>query len=92
MEDKATTLRWQMQLLPLARTPQDRRSARSLTDYQKRLTRVINGLTPWTTATRLAEMKHRYGSKMGDSQIIVVLDANDDPNNPLYEGAIISRQ
>jgi hypothetical protein len=75
-----------MLLMPLAKTPMDKRGAQSMRTYSQKIDRAIEGLTPWTSESKFNALRRKYGKSMEDSQIVVHFDASDDPNNPLFEG------
>lgn len=72
---------------PLGKTPMDQRGGQQLKSYAQKLGRALEMMTPWTDEYRYTSLRRQYGKQMreSDSQIIVTLDANDDPNNPLFK-------
>lgn len=90
-EDKADALRWFASAMPLARTPQSKKDAQSMHNYNKKYFRALENLTPWTAASKSSALNRKYSGVIKESgkQVVVMLDANDDPSNPLFKGAHI---
>lgn len=88
IEDKIGMIRWVASAMPLARTPQSRRDSQAANNYAKRFYKTLEGMTPWVSSYKNSILRKKYEAEVDKSggQIIVMLDANDDPNNPLFEG------
>lgn len=73
--------------MPLARSPQGKKDAQSLQSYTRKFYKSLDSLTPWTSSYKNSSLRRKYGKEVEKSggQIIVMLDANDDPNNPLFK-------
>lgn len=77
----------QQQLMPIARTPMDKKSGKALVNYYKDVTRMIDRLTPWKKHEKYERRRRqlaRMGVKPGE---IVVIGGAGDSNNPLYKDA-----
>lgn len=90
-EDKADHYKTMAALIPLGRTPMDKRGGKALTKYQRDIERSLNALTPWRNKhSALRERLLRQGVKPGE--IVVVLGPGESADSPLYEGAKIIRE
>jgi hypothetical protein len=77
-------------IAPLGRTPMDKKSGRSMQDYSKKLTRMIDDMTPWNREAKFNALRRKYGGDPdGDERVFVMLGAGEDPNDPLYKDAKI---
>lgn len=83
-EDKKDHYSILMALMPLARMPQDKDSARSMQRYTTDIERMIRSLAPWQGVPGGRALKEKVGS----GNVMVRLDTGDDPNDPLYKDAI----
>ena len=78
-----------MQMIPLARTPMDRKSGRHMEKYYKNLTKAFESMTPWLSRSKRRLIEAQQKQKLEPGKLVVKLDANDDPNSPLFKGADI---
>jgi hypothetical protein len=79
-----------MSMMPLARTPMDKDGSRALSDYQKTLVKEFDKMTPWLTAAKrsdLSSLRKKYKS----GTTVVIPDASDGANNPIYKDATIRK-
>ena len=87
MEDKQQEYNFQYLVAPLARTPMTKEGAQSTKRYSDNLKRVIENLTPW----RKSDLRARLQKKGKRGQVVVMLDAGESANHPLYKDAQIMR-
>ena len=82
---------WQMLVAPLGRGLFDKKAARSLNTYQKKLCRVLDGMTPWARASRMGMLRRRYEKRMRkeDKQILILLEPGESAKHPLFKGATV---
>lgn len=73
-----------MNLLPLARSPMDKGSARSLDKYRRDMDRMLRGMVPWLVESR-REALIRSGVEPGE--VVVMLDGSDSGNSAIYKDA-----
>ena len=77
-----------MLLAPLARTPMDKKMARSMDRYQKSVRKALDMMTPWKGSTRLSGLRQRYADQMPeDEQILVIPDGQISADSPLFKDA-----
>jgi len=79
-------------MLPLARTPMDRKAGQSLQKHQEKLGRILDSLVPWQKTAQFNALR-RKNKQLGrgkETQIIVMLDG-DMANNPLFKDAAIGK-
>jgi hypothetical protein len=72
-------------IMPLAKTPMDQSGASSLRNHGRQLERSISAIAPWVKRTKRGGSR---GPKSGE--IVVVLDAGESSNDPLYKGAKVT--
>jgi hypothetical protein len=88
-EDKVEFYRVMMTLAPLSRTPMDKKSGESMGKYAKQLERSFDAMVPWTEKSRA---KSRQFRNVEPGKVTVILDAGDNPDNPLFKDARIARE
>lgn len=88
-EDKAEFYRMLANIVPLARTPMDKKGGQNLNKYNKSLNKVIDSFAPWLSSR---DHLQSLRGKVKPGEVLVILDGDDDPNNPLFAGATISRE
>ncbi len=76
-----------MAFLPLARTPQTKEGQRAMTDYSKRVQKMIDSVAPWVKKDELN--RRRLRGKVKPGTIVVIPDGTDSPDNPMYSSATI---
>lgn len=93
MEDKANELRWKAVLAQAARTPQTKKDAQNLQSFMKKINSAIDDMVPWTSKSKNSGLHRKYAEQMEKSgkQVLVILDATDMPNDPLYKNAEIAK-
>ena len=77
IEHDANEKRWLISVLPVARTPQDKKSSRSLSRYAKRLHQAVDDLTPWVgkrKRSRLLDKAKEIEGETGVSAGVTVRD------------------
>lgn len=74
VDEKADSRNWLMLVMPLARTPGDKKGARSLTRYSKKLRRYLDDSRPWVKERRDWEVRQRLRRPPHSSGPIVVED------------------
>lgn len=93
-EDKKTEYKMRALIAPLGRTPMDRKSGQSMERYSKRLERMFDDMTPWDKNSKFNAMRDRFSKIRGDeedTQVVVMLGAGDNPDDPLYQGAVAGK-
>ncbi len=79
-----------MALAPLARTPMDEKSGRSLQDYARQVEKMIDSLAPWTVQDKIRDgLTRKLRKKVASGTVVVITEASDSPNDPLFTGATI---
>lgn len=76
-----------MQLVPLGRTPMDKKSGRAMEKYYNKVSNNLGNIAPWMTHSKRALIGAKERGKLKSGQLMVKFDANDDPNSPLYKNA-----
>jgi translation initiation factor IF-2 len=78
-------------MLPIARTPMDRKSGKSMQDYYKSIDKMLESLTPW-----VAESKRRRNrikrENLVPGEAVVILGKGETASNPLYAGLKVVRE
>ena len=83
-EDEINEFKMLKLLIPLARTAMDKNTAQGLDRYGKSIDRMFETALPWRPAQGRRERLFRRGG-LQSGEVAVVLDAGDDPNNPLFK-------
>ena len=86
-EDIAQNYRWLMLTAPLGKTPMDKRGGQAMRSYAQKLDRTLEAMTPWTHDSKFTALRRKYGKSLGDTQIVVTFDPQDDPESSLFKGA-----
>lgn len=89
-EDKAEYYRITMSLMPLARTPMDRRSGSNLQKYAKQLSKSIDSIAPWVNKEK--RRRENLRNKLKPGEVVVFLDGDESPDDPLYKGVKTVRE
>lgn len=92
-EDKANYLSDLAMVMPLARTPMDKRGATNLKQYADRVYKVIAKRTPWRSA-RGGKLRH-LRDKVPSGEVRVLLgkgEADGTKNNPLFKDVKVIRE
>jgi hypothetical protein len=78
-----------LSIVPLARTPMDKKSAQALNKYQKSLDRSLRKMTPWKKdASRLSKLR----GKVKSGEVAVVLSGGESSNHPLFDDLRVIRE
>jgi hypothetical protein len=85
MEDKRQHYTIMGMLMPLARSPMDKKSGKALQQYQKDVERMLSRLTPWIKGTLSRRRLQAMGVEPGT--VKVILEGGDSADDPLYKGA-----
>jgi hypothetical protein len=88
-EDRATHYRMLQMLLPLARSPMDKKSAQGMSSYAKKVDRVISGMVPWQKAT--SRTAHLRG-KVKPGEVVIMLDGDESLDSSFIEGVKVVRE
>jgi hypothetical protein len=88
-EDQADHYSILMSLLPLARTPMDKKSGDAMKKYSSNVIKMLDGLTPWRSK-RLRERAIPRGAH--DGKVVVILEPGEGSDNPLYANATVTRE
>jgi hypothetical protein len=75
-----------MAMMPLARTAMGKEDGKALADYHKHVAKSLEGMTPWVSGRRRDLSDLRKKIKPGTT--VVIPDASDGANNPIYKDAI----
>ena len=78
-----------MMLMPIARTPMDKKSGKGMERYFKDVSRTIDRMNPWSKRESY-ERKKRQLKSMGvkSGEIVVIGESlRDDRDNPVYNNA-----
>ncbi len=59
VEERMDERRWLVHVLPLARTPMDKKGSKSLDRYAKHLLHALERAMPWSEETRRARIRER---------------------------------
>jgi len=78
-------------IAPLARTAMDKQGGRALADYSKKIDRMLDKYTPWRKKRGWARGL-THGKNVEPGEVMVLLDAGDSPNDPLFKGAKTTRE
>lgn len=89
-EDKIEHYRVTMALMPLARSPMDKKGASGLADYQKKLERMLNAAVPWQK--RASGRRESLRGKVKPGEVVVILERGESANDPLYSDARTIRE
>lgn len=85
-EDKVEYYRVLAAVLPMARTPMDRKGASALKKYQKQIDKSLDAMVPWLRASnRLGGLR----GKVKPGEAVVMLDGSDVMDQDLYKDAHI---
>jgi hypothetical protein len=76
-----------MTLLPLARTPMDKKGGQAMQSYARDIERMLSEATPWL---KKATRRRPKGAKPGE--IVVLLGQDEIADDPLYKDAQIARE
>lgn len=76
-------------VMPLARTPQDKKGASALRDYQRKLVRSLDEMAPWIGASRRLQSLR---GKIKPGEVRVILGAGESADIPLFEDAQITKE
>ncbi len=89
IEDQKRDLQNTMALLPLARTAMDKDTGKALADYSKTIAKELEKMTPWVSNRRrdLSDLRRKYKS----GTTVVIPDASDGANNPLFKDATVRK-
>jgi hypothetical protein len=86
IEDEKRRLQNLMAMMPLARTAMGKDDGKALADYSKQVAKSLDAMTPWVTGKnrRLSGLR----KKVKSGTTVVIPDASDGANNPIYQDAI----
>jgi hypothetical protein len=79
-----------MMLLPMARTPMDKSSSAALQKYSKKMVEMLDGMVPWQVGKK-QRGRRRAMANVTPGETVVVLDAGDDADHPLFTDAKLTR-
>ncbi len=88
-EDKKESFTILTSIVPLAKTPQDEKSARAMADYAKSVQKMLDNLTPWQKKDGLPTLGLRGKVKSGE--IVVIPDGTVSANDPLFKDAKVMK-
>jgi len=80
-------------VMPVARTPMDKKGAQALEKYIKRVTKVIGMRTPWKGARggKLSHLRDKIPS--GETRVLLGKgEVDGTKNNPLFDGVKVIRE
>lgn len=78
-------------IMPLARSPFGKKDATGVKQYGDKVHKAISDMTPWRArGSQLRERLLSMGVKPGE--VVVLLDSNDLPNDPLYKDAKVIKR
>ena len=83
-EDKTQVLYDSLMIMPAARTAMDKKGAKSLDNYLKKVTKAIGKRIPWRRS-RGGKLSH-LRDKIPSGETRVLLGKGEDGNNPLFQG------
>lgn len=87
MEDKADEYRVLASIAPLARSAMDKNGQQALNKHAKNVFANIKAMTPWRKSSSLSGLREQLSRKdVNSGEIVVMLDAGDNPEDPLFEG------
>lgn len=86
MEDKVDGYIMDMSLMPLARTPMDKKGAKALERYAKSLRRNFIRMTPWRQRKATSALRERLKKHLKSGEIAVMVGQGETADNPLFEG------
>ena len=91
-EDKTRFVQDIMMLMPLARTPMDKKGGKSLEKYAKKVGRALEKRMPWlrTRRGKLAHLRDKVPS--GETRILLAPGEPDPSGNPLFKGVKTIRE
>jgi len=75
-------------IMPMARTPMDKKAGSAMRSYTKKLERAIRDMTPW----RRPMIGLGLRGRIAEGEMVVVLDSDESSDDPLYRGAKIIRE
>ena len=79
-----------LSIVPAARTAMDKKTGKSLGDYVKKLNKQLASALPWIKSQAGSNLAGLRG-KVKSGEVVVMLDAGETKNHPLYEDAKISK-
>jgi len=90
-EDEINQFKMLKLLIPLARSTMDKNAAQGLDRYSRSIDRLFDSALPWRPAQSRRERLFRSG-KLKSGEVAVILDAGDDPNNPLFKDVQVIKE
>jgi 23S rRNA C2498 (ribose-2'-O)-methylase RlmM len=89
MEQRKMEFSLLQQMFPIARTPLDKRTAKSLSNYSRDVGKTLNSLTPWQGTINRYEQKKRQLSKLGvkSGEVVVLGNTTKELSNTLFKDA-----
>ena len=87
IEDMQSKYNFEFIMAPLARTPMSKEGVQATKRYSDNVKKVIENLTPW----RKSDLRNKFKKKGKRGQVVVMLDAGETADHPLYKDATIVR-
>ena len=87
-EDRVEQYRVLMSLMPLARSPMDKKSASALQKHAKSVERMLEDAVPWQKHARRSTL----AGKVRPGEVVVVLSSGETADDPLYSDAKVTRE
>jgi hypothetical protein len=88
-EEKYLDYQVWMMMLPIARTPQDKKGGKAMEQYAKQVGRALESLVPWLRKACKARRPVRGNAKPGE--VVVVLSGDETANLPVFKDAKVTR-
>ncbi len=92
IEDQQRDLQNMMALMPIARTAMGKEDGKALADYSKSLAKEIGKMTPWLNTKKSNSGLKGLRKRVKSGTTVVIPDASDGANNPLYKDAAIRKE
>lgn len=92
MEGLQRELQVTTSIIPLARTPADKKSAHGMKKYTKDVAKMIEGIAPWVKRQHYKRRRAMLKHNVKPGEIVVILDGGESSNIPLFKDAKISRK
>lgn len=81
-----------MTMMPLARTPMDKKGSQALQKYQKGVEKNLNHIVYWKKGRQRDSLRERYKGRINPGEVVAVLGAGESSNHPLFKGTKIIRE
>lgn len=88
-EDKADQYMFWFNLMPLARTPMDKKAGSSMNRYAKSIERYIKKIAPWVKDRGRVD---RLRGRAKPGEMVVVLGAGESADNELFRGLKVIKE